>query len=931
MSVTTSLNANGYHNDHGYLTVQILRLPPSWYNECRWKPTQGGSLMETMLLATKLRVPPQPYRLVHRPRLIGALERGIPHYKLTHISAPAGYGKTTLLSQWAHSSQFPVAWLSISEEDSDPERFLRYLLRAWEIVQPGIMESKPGLLLGSMRPEREAVLSAFINAADELSDHIVFVLDDYHLIESPGIHEILISLLDHLPRLLHFIVAGRGEPPLPLARYRARQELLEFRAEDLRFLPEETDDFLNSLLNLDLAEDKLNLLQYQTEGWITGLQLVALTLRQRSTNESVFALSGKHRFIADYLSQDVLPALGAEVRHFLMQTSIVDRLCASLCDAITDSENSQLILETLERDRLFVMLLDDNREWFRYHRLFGEFLHEELKRQYPDEVAILHRRAARWYLDHDLPEQAFQHTIAGADVQLMTQIFDRYCSAKLNGGEIRVVEQWVEAIPAAWYTAYPVLRIAQVGVLAFTGAFETCMQHLSEVEYALTSAASEERDWQLARVTAVRCMMACMQNDLTQAETYADHALQALPEEDPAWRPGIFVALGDTYRHHGHWEQAEACYVRALSVTSLPQIQFMAAHVFGALADLALRQGGLREADGYWKKALAVIQEPRNWGHLSLPLTGWVYIRLGEVLYEWNELAQAWEYLSQGLERVELGGDVRALIAGYLIAGRLKLTEGDNEAAVDYLEKARPLVENAQFSHWKSRFERLQLEIWLALDRLRAAVDWSDTMLRDASIEDQPESEVAQLAMARVLIVKGDAPSLGRAVSLLERLLQDAEAQGRMSIAIETLALQALAHWKQGERPGALTVIERALRLAEPEGYVRLFANLGLPMARLLQEARSRDVLSDYVDRLLGAFGAESADSPEATLPEPLTEREQEILELIAAGLTNQEVADKLVISPETVKKHAGNIYGKLGVSNRTEATARARELDLLG
>lgn len=888
--------------------------------------------MEPFLLTTKLRIPPQPHHTVRRTRLIDAIERRIPNYKLALLSAPAGYGKTTLLTQWTHSSQFLVGWLSINEDDNDPERFLRYLLRAWETVQPSIMESKLGLLLGSMMPEREAVLSAFINAADELSYHMVFVLDDYHLIESLSIHEILTFLLDHLPPSLHFVVAGRGEPRLPLARYRARQELFELRAEDLRFLPEETEDFLNSLLNLNLAEDKLNMLQYQTEGWITGLQLAALTLRQRSTIENGFSLSGKHRFIADYLSQDVLPAIDVEVRHFLLQTSIVDHLCASLCDAITGSENSQLILETLERDRLFVMLLDDNREWFRYHRLFGEFLHEELKRQYPDEVAILHRRAARWYLDHDLPEQAFQHTIVGADVQLMVRIFDRYCSAKLNGGEIRVVEQWVEAIPAAWYTAYPVLQIAHVGILAFTGAFETCMQHLSEVEHALTSAASEERDWQLARVVAVRCMMACMQNDLAQAETYADHALQALPEDDPAWRPGIFVALGDTYRHHGHWEQAEACYVRALSVTGLPQIRFMAAHVFGALADLALRQGGLREADGYWKKALAVIQEPRNWSHLSLPVTGWVYIRLGEILYEWNELAQAWEYLLQGLERVELGGDVRAMIAGNLIAGRLKLTEGDTEAAVSYLEKARPLVESTQFSHWISQFEGLQLELWLAQDRLRAAVNWSDKMLRDAAIGERPESEVAQLAMARVLIVKGDAPSIERALALLDRLLQAAEEQGRTGVRIEAMALQALAHWRRGERTGALTALERSLRLAEPEGYVRLFADFGLSMARLLQEARSRAVLPDYVEKLLAAYGADLPflTSKEAALPEQLTPREQEILELMTAGLTNREIAEKLVISSETVKKHTSSIYGKLSVDNRTEAATRARELDLL-
>ena len=419
---------------------------------------------------------------------------------------------------------------------------------------------------------------------------------------------------------------------------------------------------------------------------------------------------------------------------------------------------------------------------------------------------------------------------------------------------------------------------------------------------------------------------------MTQAETLAERALGYLPELDLSWRPGIYAALGDTYRQNGRWDEAKQCYLKALVVTDSPPLRFMSAHVFGALADLALRQGHLREANAYWSKALAVIQDRENWGRLELPVNGWVYIRLGELLYERNELADAWAHLSQGLERAELGGDVRALIAGYLIAGRARLTEGDIEAAFEHLERARPLVEKAPFANWTSRFERFQLEVWLAQDRLRAAVDWAETALRDGALEGRSESEASQLAIARVLIAKGDAPSIERARTLLERLYQTAQVEGRMGVAIEALVLQALADWRRGEGADAMTSLEHALRLAEPEGYVRLFADLGLPMARLLQEARSRAVMPDYVARLLAAFGADLT-SPASTgqaLPEPLTHREQEILELVAAGLTNQEIADRLVISPETVKKHTGTIYGKLGVGNRTEAVAKARALDLL-
>jgi LuxR family transcriptional regulator, maltose regulon positive regulatory protein len=888
--------------------------------------------MESSLLATKLQIPPQPHHIIHRARLTDALERAIPHYKLILVAAPAGYGKTTLLSQWAHKTHLPVVWLSLSDEDNDLKRFLRYLLAGWEEVQPGVRDSKLGLLLGGVSPDIEAVLAAFINAANDVPHHTVFVLDDYHLIEDPSIHQALTFLLDHLPSTLHFALTSRGEPSLPLARYRARAELLELGVTDLQFGLEESEVFLNQSMGLELAEDKIIKLQSQLEGWIAGLQLAALTLQQHLTGTDKLVVSGRHRFIADYLGEDVLAPLPYKLRRFLLQTSILDRLCGPLCDAVTGKENGQAMLETLERENLFLGPLDDSREWFRYHPLFADFLHEELNRNYPHEVTDLHRRAARWYLAHDLPDPAFHHAVEGGDAELVVQIFDRYMNVKLNSGEIRVVGRWVDLLPADWYSQYPILGLARVGFLVFSGAFEAGTRYIDILEQQLTPAESEDRRWQMARVMAVRCLMACTQNDLTGAEEYADYALQELAVEDLNWRPGIYAALGDTYRRNARWEEARTCYLEALAITNSPELRFLSVHIFGALADLALRQGYLRDADRYWRKALAVFQKRENWGRLDLPLMGWVHIRLGELLYEGNELAAAWEHLSRGLESAEVGGDVRALIAGYVLAGRLKLTMGEMAAAADYLERARPLLENAPFPDWLARFDRLQLELWLAQDQLRTAVNWADEMLQGDERKGRLESEEAHLALARVLIAKGDGPALLRALSLLKRLLESAEAEGRTAIIIEALALQALADWQRGEQPKAMTALERALRTAEPEGYVRLFADLGLPIARLLQEARSRAVMPDYVAGLLAAVSDDQAISApmEAALPEPLTPREQEILELIAAGLTNPEIAVKLVISPQTVKKHTGNIYSKLGVRSRTEAAARARSLDLL-
>jgi LuxR family transcriptional regulator, maltose regulon positive regulatory protein len=906
--------------------------------ECfRWDETAttiGSGIMMSQLLITKVHIPPQARHLVHRSHLVETLERETPNHNLVLVSAPAGYGKTTLLSQWAWTSCFPIAWFSIGEGDNDPDRFLRYLLSAWEQIHPEVLESGLAVPLGARSPDHDAVLTAFINLATSIGDHSVIVLDDYHLITDAAVHRIMAFLLDHLPPTNHIVIASRGEPPLPMARYRARGKLLELGVDDLRFLPRETSDFVNRVMGLGLEQETTARLHSGLEGWIAGLQLASLAMQRRGDAEAAELQipSGRHRFIIDYLSQEVLSRLPADILTFLLQTSILDQVSGPLCSAVTMTQDGQVMLERLERDHLFLVPLDDTREWYRYHQVFRDALLLELERHHSAELAALHRRAAGWYLEHGLADNAFHHAVAAGDLQLIIHICEQHVFVKLHAGELTQVQKWLDALPRGWDKAHPIFGLARAALMAFTGALDACVHCINDVERQFATGNDAVAKTYLARVTAMRCFVACFSNDLVAAETHASRALRDLPADDLVFRADIHHALGDTYRRWGRWEDAKASYQQVLSYAHAPSFRLLSVHVYGALADLELRQGHLRHARSNWQQAVAAIEERENWGRFPLPVIGWVYIRLGELLYEHNEFGEARDHLVRGLERAEFGGDVRARIAGYLLLGRLRLTEGDIATAIELLECARPMVTQAAFPEWESRFTRLQLEFWLARGNRRSAMRWAETLLQDCDFESPAEDEAARLGALRVVVTMGDRLARERALRTLDAVLGLAMVQGRLGIQIEGLAVQALGYWQSGDRARAMTTLEHALRLAEAEGYVRLFADLGLPMVRLLQEARSRQVMPDYVQALLEASGAggELLGTAHPAVLEPLTNREQQILELIAAGLKNHEIAEALAISSETVKKHTSSIYGKLDVRGRVEAVARARALDLL-
>lgn len=904
--------------------------------------------MSTPLLQTKLYIPPVRPELVPRPRLIERLNAGLlSRRKLTLVSAPAGYGKTTLVNAWLRSTDQPFAWISLDEGDNDLIRFLNYLVAAFRQVDDGIGQAVQHLLEAPQLPPVEALLTELINDIVTQSSSFVLVLDDYHTITELGVHEAVSFLLERQPPQVHLVIVSRQDPPFPLSRLRGRGQVTEIRQGDLRFTLEEATTFLNRSMGLNLETSEVAALDTHTEGWIAGLQMAAFALQSRiadgetdSVPQFIDSFSGRHHFILDYLTDEVLRYQPEPIYRFLLRTPILERMCDSLCDALTDQAaedestltSSRQILEHLQRANLFVVPLDDERRWYRYHRLFAELLRACLQEVEPDQVLELHLRAATWYDQNALPAEAVHHALAIPDFELAADVIERAILKATAWPSINVATflEWLRVLPDDVVRPRPRLRIFASRVFYLSGQREETERILQELSDSLQDAPSiPDAENILGPVIVDRASYAAVRGDVRQAIEFAHQALTYWPENNVMMQMRVSSILGLANFRAGNVSEAGQAFSQAIAVARAASLGFIAVPLVCNLAEVQIAQGQLRQAFQTCQQAMeiAIVDGVRT------SVAGFAGLELGKILYEQNDLPAAERYVSESLDLLGRSGTTDSFGIGHALLARIRQARGDDDGALAAIQQAVQITQGFDIARVSILIGAHQTRIWLAQGKPELAARWARDYERLGETEYLREFE--NLTLARVFLAQ-DKPS--DALALLDTLSPPAKAAGRMGTVIEISALRALALRALGDVDKALGALERALQLAEPEGYARVFTDEGEPMAELLRYAAVRDIAPEYVRRLFQAFGmweygsmGEERSSPHTpTLIEPLTDREMQVLQLLADGLSNSEIAQRLFISLPTVKSHTRNIYGKLGVHNRKEAVVRARALGIL-
>lgn len=916
------------------------------------------------LLATKIHIPPIRPELVSRHRLIEQINHGL-HHKLTLISAPAGFGKTTLIGEWLETiradggrnarTEYQVAWFSLDNGDNDLARFLVYFVTALSHIEAGEKIAGEGalkMLRASQSPPAEAVLTSLINDIATIAEKIIFVLDDYHLIDSQSVHDALSFFIENMPAQIHLVVSTREDPLLPMPRLRARDQLSELRATDLRFSKAESAEFLNRVMSLNLTEEDIVALESRTEGWIAGLQLAALSLKGRSdTTQLIESFSGSHRLVLDYLIEEVMDRQDEGVQSFLLQTAILDRLTGTLCDAVTGWHNGQEILEMLGRANLFIVPLDNERIWYRYHHLFADLLRQRLHQTLSEKVPRLHLRASEWYEQNNNWSDAIHHALASEDIERAADLVEAawipmntsYRSVSWLG--------WAKSLPEDLVRSRPVLSAAYGWASLDTGDLESAERRFRDAESWLDEAANTNEQTGYPKnksgvlgvgefrslATSIangRAYLAQARGDINSTVKYAHRASDLLHEKDYFERGLSDVLLGFAYWTNGDLEAAyEAVFDGVASIRMTGKIPFIISFT-SYLADIMTAQGRLRETERTYLQLLEFVEEQ---GEPETKETAVLHLGLSEIYLEQGNMGAAKKHLQKSDEL----GEQPAFPPWYrhwvFAHYRMMVSQGELNGSINMLNEADRLYYRHPIPDVRP-LRALLARAWLARGRLDEVQNW----VRAQGLASQDAlsymHEFEHITLARLLIsqfrnLRSD-DRLSDAMSLLERLLKAAEQGGRKGSEIEILALQALACEAQGRIPAALVPLKHALALAEPECYVRIFVDEGAPMSALLNRVMEDDRgANDYIHKLLGSFGEKGFRSPSPAaqpLIESLSERELDVLNLIADGLTNQEIGSQLFLSLNTVKAHTRNIYGKLGVNSRTQAAAKARILGIL-
>lgn len=907
------------------------------------------------IITTKLNPPlPRP-NLVRRPRLLARLDAGLAH-GLTLVCAPAGFGKTTLISDWvqhlvATAPAVTVSWLSLDEGDDDVVRFMRYVAAALHRLTPRASAAIFTLLQSPSPPRVGAQLGILINDLAQLPGECVLVLDDYHVLRDRAIHETVTFLLTHAPRRFHLLIATREDPPLPLSRLRARNAMVELRQADLRFTAAEVVAFLQEVMGLAVPAADVRVLEARTEGWIAGLQLAALSLQGR-TDVSGFirAFSGSHRYILDYLMEEVLGRQPDAIQEFLVRTAILDRLCGPLCAAVlqdpSDAEDgprtsgrAQDILEYLERANLFVEPLDAERRWYRYHPLFADLLRLRARQARPERLPELHRRASAWYEQARLPADAIQHALAGSDVDRAGQMIEQHAAWFIGHGESRMVLGWLDDLPPELTRAHPHLALFRPVALALTHDLEGAERRLKDIEHGLLSVLSPaQRRVIQGWVIGIRGFIAQCVGDMEGAVALSEKALTLLPAMERQMRPTARIRAAFEFLISGNAGPATERAVATLAEPE-PGPDNLGLTLMGIalLARLHVMQGRLRQAAATYARVVESVP-----GHSGTGVViGWFGYQfgLGALLLERNELDAAERLLAQGMDALTdttavLPGDV---LLGHAAMAAVRQARGDGPGALAVMETFVELAHRRRFvPSVVAQGAALVMRFRLRQGDAAEAGRWAERSGLQVTDEPRYAQEAEHLTLVRVRNAQGRPAEI---LALLDRMLKAAEAGGRLGSVIEILILRALARRAQGQTAAALADLARALALGEPEGYVRIFADEGQPMSALLRRVAPRGVASGYVAKLLAAIrvktpgAGESNGAPRgsgaALLIEPLTVREREVLQLLAADASNAEIARKLALTVGTVKTHVHHILGKLGVRSRAEATSKASDLRL--